>query len=452
MIIRGDLEPLKYAIALGLMKLGCPAVVPSSFPFPYGNRIAADTDAGILEASGGFPNLRKKYFDGEIITLPQYANQAYANQEFTPQKTLGGTVSSFFCVRPAGGESLSHVAEAEPKSVEPAAGLGILIEIDEPSFTDDIAWVVEKSAYKSLGFLEGHRASLENHVFSLALSQDAAYDESRTREVLYWGIRLQYPRIKHIETRLIRDEGELARLSPRIREYKEARKAAVDAMTEENTEVLCACTECRPFSLVHTCILTPDRMPMCNSRTYFTVKAASFFGSDLQPHKRGRERDLPLRSTFHKGKVLDSLRGEYEGANRAYEQMTHGALRRVFLHSLRDCPQTSCGCFQNLAFYLKGSDGIGIMKRGSEAVTPDGRNWETLANEAGGKQTPGILGVSLDYIRSERFLKGDGGIGKVVWMDSDLARRVGDRLLPGQRVATEKDVKTIRELEEFFSR
>jgi CO dehydrogenase/acetyl-CoA synthase beta subunit len=75
-----------------------------------------------------------------------------------------------------------------------------------------------------------------------------------------------------------------------------------------------------------------------------------------------------------------------------------------------------------------------------------------VANEAGRKQTPGILGVSLDYIRSERFLKGDGGIGKVVWMDSDLARRVGDRLLPGQRVATEKDAKTIQELEEFLSR
>ena len=123
-------------------------------------------------------------------------------------------------------------------------------------------------------------------------------------------------------------------------------------MTEHNTEEFCACTECRPFSLVHTCILTPGRMPMCGSRSYASVKAAAYFGSDQVPWKRPSEKDLPMRYVFPKGELLDAERGEYEGCNQVYRELTGGQLQRVFLHSVRDYPLTSCGCFQALAFWL----------------------------------------------------------------------------------------------------
>ena len=54
------------------------------------------------------------------------------------------------------------------------------------------------------------------------------------------------------------------------------------------------------------------------------------------------------------------------------------------------------------------------MSRNSEAVTPDSRIWSELANRAGGEQCPDISGVSVAYVRSDNFLKGDGGIGNVL--------------------------------------
>ena len=75
-----------------------------------------------------------------------------------------------------------------------------------------------------------------------------------------------------------------------------------------------------------------------------------------------------------------------------------------------------------------------------------------LANRAGGKQTPGIVGISLDYIRSPQFLKGDGGMGNVVWLDSGLYERISDLFLPGQPVATEKGVRSMAELKSFLGR
>ena len=132
--------------------------------------------------------------------------------------------------------------------------------------------------------------------------------------------------------------------------------------------------------------------------------------------------------------------------------MTGGQLKRVYLHSLRDYPHTSCGCFGALAFWLDEVDGIGIMLRGSEAISPDGQRWEMLANRAGGKQSPGIAGVSLTYIRSPNFLKGDGGIANVVWVDSSLYKQISDIFAPGQNVATEQEAGNMRELKSFLRR
>lgn len=446
-VICQDLPPLKYLITLGLMKLGAPAVVPSTFPFPYGRRVVADSIPDIIEKGSAFPNLRQRYYHDEIIRLPDYCNPAFANEKVEPVNRLGGGDHSFFCVRPAEqvGQRLTTIGQS-------AKEVGILVEIAAENFSDDIALVVERVALKSVNYLSGVRAYEQDDVFHLDLGADVELDENKIGEAIYWGIRSQYPRLEQIAIRIIHDPDILASEAEKARAYRAQRRQFIDNMTEENTEEFCTCTECRPFSLVHTCLLTPERIPMCGSRTYASVKTAAYFGSSTVPWKRRSEKDLPARYAFKKGELLDAERGEYSGANRAYQEMTDGKLKRVYLHSLRDYPATSCGCFNALAFWLEDVQGIGIMSRNSEAVTPTGQTWEMLANRAGGKQSPGITGISIGYIRSPNFLKGDGGIGNVVWVDSGLHERISSRFLSGQKVATEVDVKTMEELTSFLGR
>lgn len=446
-IIYKNLRPLKYLISLGLMKLGAPAVVPSTFPFPYGYRVVADTVSDIVEQASRFPNLRQRYFKDEIISLPDYCNPACEKEEIQVARHIGGQPHSFFCVRPAAqvGERLTTVGQ-------PAEGIGILVEIAAENFSDDIALTVEKVALKAINFLSGIRAYDKDDIFHLELGTGIKLDEEQIAEAIYWGIRSQYPRLEQIAVRIIYNPDVLASEAENIRTYKKERRMFVTGMKEENTEDFCVCTECRPFSLVHTCILTPERMPMCAARTYASAKAAAYFGSPTVPWQRQTEKGLPMRYVFKKGKVLDAKRGEYEGCNDMYQQMTGGELKRVYLHSLRDYPHTSCGCFQALAFWLDEVGGIAIMSRDSEAISPDGQSWAMLANRAGGKQSPGIMGVSIAYIRSPHFLKGDGGIANVIWVDSTLYKRISDLFQPGQKVATENDVQTMEELKRFLGR
>jgi CO dehydrogenase/acetyl-CoA synthase beta subunit len=441
LVIAEDLPPVKYLLTLGLMKLGAPAVVPSSFPFPYGTRVVADTVDEIIERGSRFPNLRRRYHKDEIIQHPPYVNPAFAQEKFETARRLGGTPASFFCVKPAEviGEPLTVIGTQGPD-------IGILVEIAEEGFTDDLALLVEPMAIKALSFFKGMKAYDKKGALVIELAEGVAFEPDKAAEVIRRHIRLSYPRLEHIGVTVIFDPVQCALVTLKVIEYKAGRRAFVDAMTEENTDIFCVCTECRPFSLVHTCIVTPDRTPMCASRTYASIKAGALFGSVWDPMKRTSEENLELRSLITRGKTVDAARGEYEGANEAYARMTGGKLNRAFLHSVRDYPHTSCGCFQALAFWIPEVNGIGVMGRGSQAKTPDGSTWEMLANRAGGKQTAGIMGVSVAYIRSRHFLKGDGGISNLVWVDSGLLPKIKDVIPAGQRVATERDAVSLQDL------
>ncbi|MGA2381450.1 MAG: hypothetical protein ABSG85_19290 [Spirochaetia bacterium] len=445
--ITEDLPPVKYLIALGLMKLGAPAVVPPTFPFPYGTRVVARTPSEIVERGSRFPNLRQRYYRGEVVELPSFCNPAWASEQFEAETVLGGDSHSFFCVRP--------VNKAPPRLTVidgNRAGIGILVEIADDGFSDDIAQFVEGHALRALSYMKSVRGRPSDDSFAIESAHGAMPTDGQIAETLIQGIRVRFPGLQSIGVTLIYDEAARKREAAEVRAYKEERRRRVDAMTEANTEEFCVCIECRTFSLVHTCIATPEREPMCASRTYASIKAAARFDSADVPWKRQSEKDLPLRSIIRKGAVIDAERGEYQGCNEAVAAMTSGQVGRVFLHSLRDHPHTSCGCFQTLAFWIPEVSGIGIMLRNSKATEPGGKTWAMLANSAGGKQTPGISGVSLQYIRSPTFLRGDGGLGNVVWVDSALYEKIRGLFAWGQKVATEKDVSDVESLRRFVGR
>lgn len=46
----------------------------------------------------------------------------------------------------------------------------------------------------------------------------------------------------------------------------------------------------------------------------------------------------------------------------------------------------------------------------------------------GGVQTPGFMGHGKHFIPSKKFMKAEGGIGRIVWMPKDLKDQVADKL------------------------
>jgi len=71
---------------------------------------------------------------------------------------------------------------------------------------------------------------------------------------------------------------------------------------------------------------------------------------------------------------------------------------------------------------------------------------------AGGRQVDGFHGLSIEYMRSPKFLQVDDGWNRIVWMPSNVKERVKD-FVPAEvadKIATEKETETIEQLKKFL--
>ena len=150
---------------------------------------------------------------------------------------------------------------------------------------------------------------------------------------------------------------------------------------------------------------------------------------------------------IEKGQCIDPEKGEYTGINESAKKRSMGEVNRVYLYSAFGYPHTSCGCFEGIAFYIPEVDGFGIVLRGFRDVTVNGLAFSTMADStAGGRQIDGFHGISLEYMRSTKFMHADGGWERVVWMPHETKERLKDYIPSAiyPAIATEKDVATIR--------
>jgi len=131
-----------------------------------------------------------------------------------------------------------------------------------------------------------------------------------------------------------------------------------------------------------------------------------------------------------------------------------GAIEEFALHSALVKPCTSCGCFEAIVFYMPEVDGFGVVHRHFKGETPYGMKFSAIAGQcSGGKQVEGFVGIAIEYMRSPKFLQGDGGWNKIVWLPAELKERVIDAIPEDLRdkIATEKDVSSIEELQKFLT-
>ncbi|MFC2015076.1 hypothetical protein ACFLUP_03690, partial [Chloroflexota bacterium] len=251
-------------------------------------------------------------------------------------------------------------------------------------------------------------------------------DASMIAEALHKWIQFEFPHIEKICVKIVtggdtKQEKEIAKT------FKSERKTQIENESDDNVPYFHYCLECQPFSRDHVCIITPDRPPMC-SKDRFQVKAAALFGASWHPWKRRDLEEQDIRGTIKVDVPIDAKYGEYPTVNEAVERLSPGNINRVQLHGLREFPHTSCGCFQYLTFWIESLNGFGIIERNYQGQAPEGLTWNILANAAGGKQAPGVIGTSKNYLLSKRFMEGEGGFEALRWTTPKVFEIIKDRI------------------------
>ena len=90
---------------------------------------------------------------------------------------------------------------------------------------------------------------------------------------------------------------------------------------------------------------------------------------------------------------------------------------------------TTCGCCECIAAVLPLCNGVMTVSREYTGETPCGMKFTTLAGTiGGGLSTPGFVGHGKYNTTQRKFISGDGGILRMVWMPKSLKEEIGDRV------------------------
>jgi acetyl-CoA synthase len=259
--------------------------------------------------------------------------------------------------------------------------------------------------------------------------------------------------------------GIVDKVAVRIRTKPEAVKAQIDVareafrirddriagMTDESVETYYSCTICQSYAPDHVCVITPQRLGLCGAYNWLDGRA------NYEINPTGPNQPIA------KGRTIDADKGEWEGVNQFVFRHSNHKIERFCAYSLLEAPMTSCGCFECIVAVLPLANGVMVVNREHQGVTPCGMSFGDLASvTGGGAQTPGFVGVGRLYLSSPKFLSADGGIKRLVWMPKALKETVRERLQKEaerigepdllDKIATEEDAMTEEEVVAFLEK
>jgi len=323
--------------------------------------------------------------------------------------------------------------------------LGILIEVAGEQVEEDLEGVIERRIHYYCNYIERLMHLNQRYDIWLRLSKksfEKGFDSLRLLgQVLMRLFKGELPIIQKIRITFMTDPEKVEEFRQEALKTYDERDAKARGLKDEEVDSFYGCTLCQSFAPSHICVITPQRYANCGAISWFDGRAAAKVDPKGPIFKIDR------------GEALDSLRGEFSGVNQIAKEKSLGEIERVYLYSAFGYPHTSCGCFEAIAFYIPEVDGFGIVHRDFKGPTINGLPFSTMADStAGGRQIDGFHGISIEYMRSPKFLEADDGWKRVVWVPSAIKERV-KTFIPSEledRILTEKDVQTLDELRDLL--
>jgi acetyl-CoA decarbonylase/synthase complex subunit beta len=328
---------------------------------------------------------------------------------------------------------------------EKAYPFGILIEVAGPKLEPELEGVIERRIHAYSNYIEGFMHLNQRYDIWLRLGKKSFQKGLNSFEfigkVLERLFKSELPIIEKMQVTFITDPKKVKQLYDEALEIYEARDARARGLKDEEVDKFYGCILCQSFAPSHVCVITPQRYSNCGAISWFDGRAAA----SIDP--KG-----PV-FTIERGEVLDANTGEFSGVNEAVKKKSLGEISRVCLYTAFGHPHTSCGCFEGVAFYVPEVDGFGIVHRGFKDLTVNGLAFSTIADStAGGRQVDGFHGISIEYMRSPKFLQADGGWSRVVWIPKEVKERVKN-FIPAElvdKIATEEEARTVDDLKTFL--
>jgi len=342
-------------------------------------------------------------------------------------------------------------------SVQPGGAMPLAIEvlIAGRMMQRDFEGIMERQIHRwtshAMGFMHtGQRDQIWCRISKKAFQSGFRLKHLGT--ILHAKVHDEYGGIvDKVAVRISTDPEQVKKLIEVASEAFRYRDDRIAGMTDESVDVFYSCTVCQSYAPDHVCVITPQRLGLCGAYNWLDGRA------NYEINPAGPNQPIP------KGRVLDPVKGEWEGVNKFVYENSNRKVERFCAYSLLEAPMTSCGCFECIVAILPLCNGVMVVNREFSEVTPSGMSFGELASvTGGGAQTPGFLGVGRLYLSSPKFLSADGGVKRIVWMPKELKESIRERFqkeaervgVPDlfDKIATEEDAKTEEEVAEYLAK
>jgi acetyl-CoA synthase len=311
-----------------------------------------------------------------------------------------------------------ELTDIEPGSRLPMA---IAVEVAGREMQDDFEPILERQIHHLINYAQGVMHIGQRDIAWIRVAKQAVEKGFRLHhigDILHAKLHQDFGRIfDKVQVKLYTEENKVKEVEEKAREVYHKRDARIEGMTDETTDTYYSCTLCQSFAPSHVCVISPERTGLCGSYNWMDCKA-SYEINPTGPNQ-----------PVEKGETIDQKMGQWKGVNDFVLKASRGKIDHYNFYSIVNDPMTTCGCCECIAAVLPMCNGVMTVNREYTGETPCGMKFTTLAGTiGGGLSTPGFVGHGKYNTCQRKFISGDGGIQRIVWMPKSLKEEIGERL------------------------
>jgi len=307
----------------------------------------------------------------------------------------------------------------------PAGGrlpLAVTVEVAGRNFQPDFEPILERQIHHLVNYAKGVMHIGQRDIAWYRIGKSAVDKGFTLKDIgvlLHAKLHQDFGAIfDKLQVKIYTDDEKVKEITNIARKIYSERDARVEGMTDETTEIYYSCVLCQSFAPNHVCVISPERTGLCGAYNWMDCKASN----EINPTGPNQ----PIK----KGETLDARYGNWAGVNEFVFKASRQKVSSYNFYSLLLDPMTTCGCCECISAVLPMCNGIMTVNRDYTGETPCGMKFTTLAGVIGGGQvTPGFVGHSKYNVTQRKFILGDGGLLRLVWLPKSFKEEIRERLL-----------------------
>ncbi len=436
-LVLGDLDEIKWTTGAGAINMGYPAV--------------CDTDVPVIHPTGvcTYEEVDKEFDHDKIVQkaievrglkiivekppIPVSYGPAFEGERVRKEDMFmefgGNRTPAFELVR------MREMDEIEDGKVEIVGTnwqeryeqggkmpLAIIVDVAGRKMQTDFESVIERKIHTHINEAQGVWHMGQRDINWLRINHNAKKEGFTLEHLGIVNVTMTHHTFKSIvdkvQVTIYVDEEDVLKHREEARAIYKERDHRLGGLIDEAVDTFYSCLLCQSFAPSHVCVVSPERLGLCGAFNWLDCKAAF----EIDPTGGNQ----PIK----KGELLDQRFGRYAGIDEYLVKASGGAVETLNLYTIMENPMTSCGCFECIIAIVPEANGVMIVNRGHTGMTPAGMKFSTLAGSVGGgTQNPGFMGIGRNFIISKKFLHGDGGIKRIVWMTKELKESLKEEFI-----------------------